>query len=135
MENLQAYLAAAGGLIFVATAKEEQPSLRIMGFGVDEQQPNVWYLVTQPGTAKLDDLAVNSQVAIMTPLNEQGMRIESNQAKLVRSNKTWADVKDYFHYPVFFKNHPHPEEEVLLELHLSSVRLADYQSSQDLTFD
>ncbi|CAK1242273.1 pyridoxamine 5'-phosphate oxidase family protein [Fructobacillus tropaeoli] len=134
MTLFEEYIQAARGLIFVATAKDDQPSLRIMGFAADPDRPNVWYLVSQPDTAKIADLDQNAKVAIMTPLNENGARIESNQVTMVRSKKTWQDVQSYFTNPVFLKNHPHPEEEVLLELTFRSARLAAYAGTEVVTF-
>ncbi|GAO99931.1 pyridoxamine 5'-phosphate oxidase family protein [Fructobacillus ficulneus] len=134
MTLFEEYTQAAKGMIFVATSKEDQPSLRIMGFAPDPDQANVWYLVSQPDTGKMVDLDTNDRVAIMTPLNENGARIESNQVTMVRSEKTWADVKDYFTNPVFLKNHPHADQEVLLELTFKSARLAAYAGDQTVTF-
>ncbi|GAP02872.1 hypothetical protein FPFC_030520 [Fructobacillus pseudoficulneus] len=135
MTLFEEFIQAARGLVFVATAKDNQPSLRIMGFAADPAKPNVWYLVSQPDAAKLVDLAANDQVAVMTPLNENGARIESNQATMARSNKKWADVQEYFTNPVFAKNHPHADQEVLLELTIHSARLSAYAGDETVTFD
>lgn len=135
MTLFEEYALAAKGLLYVATEKDGQPSLRIMGFAMDPNQHNHWYLVSQPDTGKMADLKVNDRVAIMTVMNENGARIESNQATLRPSTKNWADVKDYFTNPVFHRNHPHPEEEVLLELTIHSARLAAYAGNEVFTFE
>lgn len=137
MTLFEEYAKAANGLIYVATEQAGQPSLRIMGFGIDPKQPNHWYLVSQPDTKKMADLKQNDKVAIMTVMNmaEGGKRVESNNATMAPSEKTWADVKDCFTNPVFHKNHPHPEEEVLLELTIHSARLAAFAGDETVSFD
>ncbi|MFC4761352.1 pyridoxamine 5'-phosphate oxidase family protein [Fructobacillus durionis] len=135
MTLFEEYAQAARGLLYVATEKDGQPSLRIMGFGLDPEHPNHWYLVSQPNTGKMADLKANDKVAIMTVMNENGARIESNRATLKPSDKVWDDVKDFFTNPVFHKNHPHPEEEVLLELTIHAARLASYAGNEVMTFE
>ncbi|MBS9339037.1 pyridoxamine 5'-phosphate oxidase family protein [Fructobacillus sp. M2-14] len=137
MTLFEEYAEAANGLIYVATEKDGQPSLRIMGFGMDPKQPNHWYLVSQPDANKMVDLKQNEKVAIMTYLSFEngGKRIESNQATMEPSKKTWADVKDCFTNPVFHKNHPHPEKEVLLELTIHSARLSAFSGDETVTFN
>ncbi|MBS9336799.1 pyridoxamine 5'-phosphate oxidase family protein [Fructobacillus papyrifericola] len=135
MTLFEEYAQAAKGLLYVATEKDGQPGLRIMGFAMDPKRVNHWYLVSQPDAGKMADLKANDRVAIMTKMNENGARIESNQATLRPTDKTWADVKDYFTNPVFHKNHPHPEEEVLLELTIRSARLASFAGDEVMTFE
>ncbi|MCK8617721.1 pyridoxamine 5'-phosphate oxidase family protein [Fructobacillus sp. M158] len=135
MTLFEEYAQAAKGLIYVATEKDGQPGLRIMGFAMDPNRVNHWYLVSQPDAGKMADLKENDRVAIMTVMNENGARIESNRARMQASNKTWADVKDYFTNPVFHQNHPHPENEVLLELTIRSARLASYAGNEVVTFE
>ncbi|MBS9335567.1 pyridoxamine 5'-phosphate oxidase family protein [Fructobacillus sp. M1-13] len=135
MTLFEEYAQAAKGLLYVATAKDDQPGLRIMGFAMDPKKINHWYLVSQPDAAKMTDLKENDRVAIMTVMNENGARIESNQATLRPAKQTWSDVKDYFTNPIFHKNHPHPEEETLLELRIESARLASYAGEEVITFE
>ncbi|CAK8054717.1 pyridoxamine 5'-phosphate oxidase family protein [Eupransor demetentiae] len=134
MTLFEEYIQAAKGLVVVSTAENNQPSSRIMGFAADPDHPNHWYLVSQPDTAKIKQLASNDKVAILTPLNENGARIESNQATMQPSEKKWADVASYFKAPIFSKMHPHPEQEVLLELTIKSARLASFAGQENVTF-
>ena len=43
MTLFEEYIQASRGLAFVATSKQNQPSIRIMGFAADPDQPNMWY--------------------------------------------------------------------------------------------
>ncbi|CAH1855857.1 pyridoxamine 5'-phosphate oxidase family protein [Convivina intestini] len=135
MTLFEEYMQAAKGLVVISTAVDGQPSSRLMGFAPDPQQPNVWYLVSQPDATKVKELAQNERVAILTLLNENGARIESNQATMTRSDKQWSEVASYFKAPIFSKMHPHPEEEVLYQLTIHSARLASYAGNENVTFD
>lgn len=135
MTLFEEYMQAAKGLVIVSTAEDNQPSSRIMGFAPDPQQPNIWYLISQPDATKVKQLDQNDKVAIWTILNENGARVESNKATMKRSHKQWADVAGYFKEPVFNRMHPHPEQEVLFELTIYSARLASYAGQKNVTFD
>lgn len=135
MTLFEEYAQASHGLLYVATEKDGQPSLRMMGFGMDPENPNHWYLLSKADSNKMADLKENDRVAIETLMNENGARIESNRATLKPSDKVWGDVKDFFTNPVFHKNHPEPEKEVLLELTIRSARLSSFAGSEVMTFE
>ncbi|MDF7627467.1 pyridoxamine 5'-phosphate oxidase family protein [Lactobacillaceae bacterium L1_55_11] len=135
MTRFNEYIKAAGGLVYVATEEDDQPSVRIMGFAADPKRPNHWFLLSQPDAPKVQQLALNDRVAIITPLDEDGRRIESNRVTMNESGHSWADVADFFaDHPVFFKVHQHPENEVLYEMDIESARLASYTDEEDVTF-
>jgi len=135
MTKWQDYIAASRGLLMVATSFSDEPSLRMMGFAVDPERENVWYLLTQPTAFKVKQLEQNSKVAIMTPLNEAGMRIESNQVTMVRSDKNWAEIEPLFaEHTAWHHGHPHPETELIYELTFASARLASWRETENIHF-
>lgn len=95
MTLFEEYIQASRGLAFVATSKQNQPSVRIMGFAPDPDQPNIWYFNSKPNTEKMIDLAANENVSIITPLNQNGARIESNHATMRRSDKNGLTLKTF----------------------------------------
>lgn len=133
MANFNEYVAAAGQLLVMATAVDNQPSTRIMGFAQSTEAPNKWYLVTDPASAKVAELDANSKVAFNTMMGEGGRRISSNKGTLVRSEKTWADVKHYFEENKgFMAGHPTPEQEIILELTFPSSLLASFVEAPEV---
>jgi general stress protein 26 len=133
MDNFNAYVAASNGLLVMSTVAGDQPSSRVMGFAQSTEAPNKWYLVTQPTSAKVAELDVNEKVAFVTLLGQGGERISSNTAKLVRSEKTWADVKHYFEENKgFMAGHPTPEAEIILELTFPSAKIASYRAGEEI---
>lgn len=114
MTLFEEYIQASRGLAFVATSKQNQPSIRIMGFAADPDQPNMWYFNSKPNTEKMIDLAANENVSVITPLNQNGARIESNHATMRRSDKKWADIKTLFaNNKPYLHAHPDVENEVI----------------------
>ncbi|MDI6553148.1 pyridoxamine 5'-phosphate oxidase family protein [Leuconostoc falkenbergense] len=136
MTLFEEYIQASRGLAFVATSKQNQPSIRIMGFAADPDQPNIWYFNSKPNTEKMIDLAANENVSVITPLNQNGARIESNHATMRRSDKKWADIKDLFaNNKPYLHAHPDVENEVILVLEIHSARLASYAGTEIVNFD
>ena len=121
MANFNEYVAATGQLLVMATAVDNQPSTRIMGFATDS------------ASAKVAELDANSKVAFNTMMGEGGRRISSNKGTLVRSEKTWADVKHYFEENKgFMAGHPTPEQEIILELTFPSALLASFVEAPEV---
>jgi general stress protein 26 len=133
MDNFNAYIAAANQLLVMSTAVDNQPSSRVMGFAQSTEAPNKWYLVTDPASPKVGELDANANVSFVTMLGQGGERISSNTAKLVRSNKTWPDVKHYFeNNPGFMAGHPNAESEIILELTFDSAKIASYRAGEEI---
>lgn len=116
-EKYQEFIDAAKGMIYIATAVDDQPSLRGVGFSKSNDQENLLYIVTNPASPKVAELKNNSKVAFTTPIDmSTGMRMSSNRATLKVSEKKWADVQELFTNPGWHAGHPHPENEIVLEL-------------------
>ena len=136
MTFFEEYIQTSRGLVFVATTRDNQPSIRIMGFEVSPERENLWYFNVDPTSYKVHDIDNNDKVAIITPFNENGARIESNNATMRRSDKTWADVKPLFiHNKSYMQGHPDIENEIVLELHIHSASLASYGYKKDVNFE
>ncbi|GMA69721.1 hypothetical protein GCM10025879_09670 [Leuconostoc litchii] len=136
MTFFEEYIQASGGLVFVATTRNNQPSMRIMGFAVSPVHENIWYFNVDPTSYKVKDIDTNDKVAIMTPFNENGERIESNNATMKRSDKKWPDIKPLFiGNKSYMHGHPNIESEIVLELHIHSARLTSYGYKKDVNFN
>ncbi|QEA59197.1 pyridoxamine 5'-phosphate oxidase family protein [Leuconostoc koreense] len=136
MTFFEEYIQASRGLVFVATVKDNQPSIGIMGFAVSPERENLWYFNVDPTSYKVNDVDNNDRVAIITPFNENGARIESNDATMTRSNKTWADVKPLFiGNKSYMQAHPNIENEIVLELYIHSASLTSYGYKKDVNFE
>jgi|GEM_PF-1104667 len=133
MNNFNEYVTAAKQLLVLATANDNQPSARIMGFAQDAETPNKWYLVTDPTSAKMIDITANEKVAFTTMLGDGGRRISSNAATVNKSRKSWADVAHYFtDNKGFMAGHPKPETEIILELTFKSALLASFVAAPEV---
>lgn len=138
MVSYQKFVDASNGLVYLATAVKQKPSVRLVAFAVDANDESVWYVFSMdPHAPKTEELAQNEHVAVVTSVDmKSGMRINSNQVTMVPSQKTWDDVQPFFADNQGFLNAHHPEQEKLYELHFDSLVLETYNPAdrQEITF-
>ncbi|MDR0899955.1 MAG: pyridoxamine 5'-phosphate oxidase family protein [Lactobacillaceae bacterium] len=132
MDNLyNEYINSARGMLYLATSENNQPSVRGVGFSKSDTNDNVFYIVTQPTSAKVAEIKANSNAAFTTPIDmATGMRMGSNRATIKVSDKKWEDVAHLFTNPGWHNGHPHPENEIVLELSFPSVVVQSYAQEQ-----
>jgi general stress protein 26 len=118
------YLNNAHGLIWLTTAVDNQPSIRIVSFAVDPEIRNKFYIVTNPESPKVNEIKQNNKAGFSTNLVfENGTRVSSNNAVIKISDKKWEDVATLFDNPGFKSGHPEPEKEIILEMEFESALL------------
>lgn len=132
MANLTEYFEGTHNLMSFATVSGNHPSVRTVGFGYDEAEPGVFYIVTKPESVKVAEIQANEQVAFSTFPGTAGKRVSTNQAVAKVSDKDWADIAHMFaDNPGWHTGHPHPEEETILEVHAKSVLLESFVSAPE----
>lgn len=84
--------------IALATSIENVPNVRIVNFVWDEKTPNKIYFTSDAIDNKVKEFFKNSSVAITTIPNDKGnmVHLRSNNAIVIKSEKTIDDVKDMF---------------------------------------
>ncbi len=127
MTKLTEYVAAAQHMMVLGTSVDEQPSVRVVGFAQDAKAENIFYVVSAPKTPKLAQIQHNKQVAFVTFPGPGGKRISTNQARASVSSKTWPEIAPLFADSEGFKQgHPHPEDEVIIEIQAASLLLDSF---------
>lgn len=136
MANLVEYLSEAHQLMSFATVADKHPSVRTVGFGYDEAEPGVFYIVTKPESTKVSEIEGNGNVAFSTFPGAGGKRVSTNQAVAKVSDKPFSAIAHLFADNAGWKSgHPHPEEETILEVHVKSVLLESFvEAPESITF-
>jgi len=127
MANYEEYVTSAKQLMSFATISGKHPSVRTVGFGHDIKEPGVFYIVTQPGSVKLSQIECNENVAFTTYPDEGGRRMSSNRATARVSDKPFSEIAYLFEDNKGWQmGHPHPEEEVIIEMKVRSMLLESF---------
>ncbi|AIG66077.1 pyridoxamine 5'-phosphate oxidase family protein [Weissella tructae] len=136
MANYLEYVSEAKQLMSLATVAGEHPSVRIVGFGHDAAEPEMFYVVTKPDSVKEAEILENEHVAFTTFPGTGGKRISTNQATAQVSEKEWAAIAPLFaDNPGWHHGHPHPEDEVILEIKVNSILLESFiEAPEVITF-
>ena len=69
MTFFEEYIQASRGLVFVATTRDNQPSIRIMGFAVSPERENLWYFNVDPTSYKVHRAYSLPSLSESLPLN------------------------------------------------------------------
>lgn len=136
MAELMDYLDGAHQMMSFATIDGDHPSVRTVGFGYDEAEPGVFYIVTKPESTKVREVEANGNAAFSTFPGPGGKRVSTNQAVAKVSDKPYAHIAHLFEDNAGWKQgHPHPEEETILEVKAKSVILESFvEAPVSITF-